>query len=69
MARKTIRITTTEPAHEAAMKVGDNSALKAWVELSIKDLEYRLRYAKTEETQLIQGALRTLDDINTIITY
>ena len=68
MARKTIRITTTEPAFESAMKAADNSALMAWLELTIEDLEYRLRYAKKEETQLLQGALRALDDIRSIVT-
>lgn len=66
MARKPIRLTTTEPAFESAMKAADNSALRAWLELTIEDLEYRLRYAKKEETQLLQGALRVLDDISSI---
>ena len=68
MPRKTIRITTTELAFESAMKAADNSALMAWLELTIEDLEYRLRYAKKEETQLLQGALRALDDIRSIVT-
>ena len=50
------------------MKAADNSALMAWLELTIEDLEYRLRYAKKEETQLLQGALRALDDIRSIVT-
>ena len=68
--RKTIRITASiDKSIEAAMKAGDNSALMAWLDLSVEDLEYKLRYTKTEETQLIQGALRALDDIRSIITH
>jgi hypothetical protein len=40
--------------------------LNQWLELSIEDIEYRLRYSK-EETQTLQGALRALDELQLIL--
>ena len=68
MARKNIRLTAPLPALEPLMEREAPHATREWVKLSIEDLEYRLRYAKTEEAQLIQGALRALDDLNDILS-
>ena len=58
-----IRITKTQRALEIELLSGRNEVLSKWLKLSIEDLEYRLRYSKPEETQVIQGALRALYDI------
>ena len=67
MARKIIRLTTTKVGLEAALAKEAPASLRQWLELSTEELEYKLRYAKTEETQVLQGALRVLDDISSII--
>jgi len=40
--------------------------LKDWLDNQIADLEYRIRYSKLEDTQVIQGALRALDDLKSV---
>lgn len=67
MPKRTIRITLIDKPLEDLMARGDISAMRKWLELTIEDLEYRLRYTKREETQLIQGALRALDDIKEVL--
>lgn len=68
MARKNIRITVTQVAQEDLLKRENTQALEEWLELSIEDLSYRMRYASKEETQLYQGALRALDDLKDILS-
>jgi hypothetical protein len=41
--------------------------LNAYLEKTILNLEYRIRYATVEETTRIQGALRALDDIKDLL--
>ena len=63
MSNNRIRITKPLLSHERKLKAqSTNEPLEQWLELSIKDLEHRLRYSK-EETQALQGALRALDDL------
>ena len=63
-----IRITKVQKQIEHKLGQGDNSAMVLWLELSIKDLEYRLRYSSPAETQVIQGALRALYDLESLLT-
>lgn len=67
MDRKIIRITTPEKALEDTLAKQDSSLLLEWLDINTEDLEYRLRYTKTEETQLIQGALRAFDDLREVL--
>jgi len=62
-----IRITTVKRTLEAEIKRGDNQPLKQWLSESIKELEYKARYSGKEETQILQAALRALDDIVDIL--
>lgn len=65
--KKIIRMTPTQSLLEIDVRRGDKVALEDWVALSIKEMEYRIRYSKAEETISIQGALRVLDDIKEIL--
>lgn len=62
-----VRITKIQKPQENALATYNApEALEQWLELSIKDLEHRLRYSK-EETQVVQGALRALDDLAIVL--
>ena len=63
-----VRITKIQKSLESELrKQGPNKALETWLDLSIEELEYKLRFSK-EETQSYQGALRALDDLREIIS-
>jgi len=67
MANSNIRITKIQRSQEVELKKqGPNKPLEQWLELSIEDLGHRLRYSK-EETQVLQGALRALDDLREVL--
>jgi len=64
---KSIRITQPQISTERVLKSqSTNAPLDEWLEKSIEDLEFRLRYSK-EETQVLQGALRALDDLQEVL--
>lgn len=68
MPNNHIRITKPLNTHERKLKAqSTNDALDQWLSLSIEDLEHRLRYSK-EETQVLQGALRALDDLKDVLS-
>ena len=67
MERKIIRITTTQKELESLIEREDHSALLQWIKLSKQELEHRLRYSRLEETKELQGALRMLDDLETVV--
>ena len=67
MSRRPVRLTKVQRPQEDAMKQWNSpDHLDQWLELSIEDIEYRLRYSK-EETQVLQGALRALDELKAIL--
>jgi len=67
MMPKNIRIISVKGAVETKLKAQSaNDVLDEWIELSIEDLEHRIRYSK-EETQVLQGALRALDDLQEVL--
>ena len=62
-----VRLTKIQRKQETELKgQGLNEALDQWLSLSIYDLEQRLRFSK-EETQVLQGALRALDDLQEVL--
>jgi len=63
---RVIRITKPIPGLESEMKDHMPKKLKDWLDNQIADLEYRIRYSKLEDTQVIQGALRALDDLKSV---
>lgn len=66
--KKHIKYIPANPPLEVRMRRGEKAAIVEWLTLSIKDLEYRMRYVRgLEETKEIQGALRALDDIKEIL--
>jgi hypothetical protein len=68
MANSHVRITKIRTAEERELKAqSTNKVLESWLSLSIEDLEHRLRYSK-EETQVLQGALRALDDLKEVLS-
>lgn len=67
MARPVLRITPRDIALESEIIKVDNRAIVKWVKLSKDDLEYKVRHSKGEETAVLQGALRVLDDLEEII--
>jgi len=65
--RRPVRILKVQNTQERALSTYvPPESLDQWLELSIEDLEYRLRYSK-EETQVLQGALRALDELKLIL--
>jgi len=67
MMPKNIRIISVKGAVETKLKAQSaNDVLDEWIKLSIEDLEHRIRYSK-EETQVLQGALRALDDLQEVL--
>jgi len=65
--KKHIRILSSDHLLDTEMKKLNAPVLIAFLDAHIKDMEYRLRYAATEETKVIQGSLRTLDDIRDLL--
>jgi len=55
------------PAVESEVKNMNAPILIAFLDAHVKDMEYRLRYAALEETKVLQGALRALDDIRDLL--
>ena len=66
-ARMSVRITKVLNKPERDLKDSCNrDTLGLWLTLSKADLEFRLRYSK-EETPVLQGALRVIDDLEGIL--
>jgi len=64
---RNIRIISVKGAVETKLKAQSrNEVLDEWLQLSIRDLEHRIRYSK-EETQVLQGAIRALDDLQEVL--
>jgi len=64
---RNIRIISVKGAVEKKLKAQSrNEVLDEWLQLSIRDLEHRIRYSK-EETQVLQGAIRALDDLQEVL--
>ena len=63
----TVRITKVDKALEAELRSRNNDALKKWLSVQTTELEQRLRFASGGDIQILQGALRTLDDIADIL--
>ena len=61
-----MRLTKIDKKLEAELKAQNLRVLKEWVKLQTEDMEKKLRFSK-EETQILQGALRVLDDIADIL--
>ena len=67
MSNSKIRVTKVQAQAERDLKEAPGrDTLSLWLSLSKADLEHRLRYSK-EETPVLQGALRLLDDLEDIL--
>ena len=67
MARPVLRITPRDLAVDKVLHEEQGPGLRTWLQLSKTDLEYKIRHSKSEETAVLQGALRVLDDLEEII--
>lgn len=64
---KVIRITSIKKELESLIEREDHTVLLQWIKLSKSELEHRLRYSKLEETYVLQGSLRMLDDLEEVL--
>jgi len=55
------------PEVEVEVRSMNAPILIAFLDAHVKDIEYRLRYAALEETKVLQGSLRALDDIRDLL--
>ena len=63
MANSTVRLTKPQlPLERKLKETPDRKLMLEWIKLSAGELEHKLRYSK-EETQVLQGAVRALDDL------
>ena len=62
-----MRITKIEKALEDDLKRQNLDTFKKWLSIQIAEQEHKLRFASGGDLQILQGSLRTLDDIADIL--